>query len=177
MTIMAPLWIHITIFVTIVRDTESITVVPEPGATTVDVWGAVAASKKCGGGKIGGGVPDIPARAFMDMKGVVHMISGSTSYRHMMGPTLVNQTRSCKIAYNETGDPDPSRMAGDEFLTSSIAFDNGTVVTLVHTEFPGNVYNMSGGPSEPCKRERERGRDGRATREEKMPTELIHFLS
>ena len=37
--------------------------------------------------------------------------------------------------------------AADEYLDSPIAFDNGTVISLVHTEFPGNRYNNSGGPN------------------------------
>ena len=31
--------------------------------------------------------------------------------------------------------------AGDEFLDSTYSFGNGTVISLVHTEYPGNVYN------------------------------------
>lgn len=77
------------------------------------------------------------------------MIVGSTKYSHMSGPSLFNQTRECAIAYNMTGDPDPSHFAADEYLDSQIAFDNGTVIALVHTEFPGNKYNNSGGPDAP----------------------------
>ena len=56
----------------------------------------------------------------------------------MSGPSVVNQTRSCQCSYNKTADPDPSHYAANEYLDSPIAFDNGTVVSLVHTEFPGN---------------------------------------
>ena len=40
------------------------------------------------------------------------------------------------------------QFTGDEFLDSPIAFENGTVVALVHTEYPGGVYNLTG-PSAP----------------------------
>ena len=41
-----------------------------------------------------------------------------------------------------TGDGNPAMFSGNEFLDSAIAFSNGTVVSLIHTEFPGNRYNM-----------------------------------
>lgn len=49
----------------------------------------------------------------------------------------------CVQSWNETKDPDPAHFAGDEFLDSPIAFENGTVVALVHTEYPGGVTNLS----------------------------------
>lgn len=101
----------------------------------IDVWSAVDTLHKCG--KID--VPDVPARAFVDSSGTTRMIVGATQYHHMSGPSLFKQTRECAIAFNETGDPDPAHFAGDEFLDSPVAFPNGTVVALVHTEYPGNV--------------------------------------
>ena len=38
-----------------------------------------------------------------------------------------------------------ANFAGDEFMDSTIAFDNGTVIALVHTEYPGNVYDNCDG--------------------------------
>jgi hypothetical protein len=113
---------------------------------TVDVWGAVNTLHKCGFID----VPDIPARAFVDDKGVTKMIVGDTYYHHMSGPSILNQTRECAYAFNQTADPDPSHFAGDEFLDSSIAFDNGTVISLIHTEYPGNVYNNTGPDAPMC---------------------------
>lgn len=111
----------------------------------VVIWSAVDTLHKCGFID----VPDIPYRAFRDAADTVHAIVGSTSYHRMSGPTLLNQTRECAYAWNETGDPDPSHFAGDEFLDSPVAFPNGTIYTLVHTEFPGNVYNNCTGPAYP----------------------------
>lgn len=122
---------------------------PTPGCTvnqtgdSVDVWAAVETLHKCN--QID--VPDIPARAFNDNGGVVHMIVGSTAYHHMNGPSILmngSEARDCAPAWNETKDPDPANFAGDEFLDSPIAFPNGTVVALVHTEYPGGVYNATG---------------------------------
>ena len=61
-------------------------------------------------------------------------VVGSTAYHHMSGPSVLNQTRECAIAFNATKDPNPAHFAANEFLDSTIAFENGTVVSLVHTE-------------------------------------------
>ena len=112
----------------------------------VTVWAAVDTLHKCGFID----VPDIPARAFRDTAaGVVRYIVGSTNYHRMSGPDLLNVTRECATAWNETGDPDPAHFAGDEFLDSPVAFANATVYSLVHTEFPGNVYHNCTGPAYP----------------------------
>eukprot|EP01051_Picozoa_sp_SAG22_P011813 SAG22_NODE_1170_length_5261_cov_96.345796_4_plen_414_part_00 len=132
-----------------------LTVVPS-GGPTVDVEGAVAMGKRCCGTAnphvCPGHVPDIPARCFVKgsaSDGGVQMIVGSTSYFPMSGPSPLNQTRSCKCSFNKTADGNPAHFDADEYPDSPIAFDNGTVVALVHTEFPGNKFNMSGGPNEP----------------------------
>jgi hypothetical protein len=114
---------------------------------SVDVWAAVDTLRRCHHID----VPDIPARAFDDDKGVTHIIDDSTGFTEMNGPSILmngSATRKCIAAWNETKDPNPANFAGDEFLDSPIAFDNGTVVALVHTEYPGNVYNLTG-PSPP----------------------------
>jgi hypothetical protein len=112
----------------------------------VRVWSAVDTLHKCGFID----VPDIPARAFVDgASGLTRYIVGSTSYHRMSGPSLLNATRDCAAAWNETASADPSLFAGDEFLDSPHAFANGTVYALVHTEYPGNVYHNCSGPAYP----------------------------
>ena len=116
-----------------------------PSSRTVDVFGAVAQEKLCCGhaGKdCPGHVPDVPARAFKDRRaGRIRMIVGSTAYYPMSGPSPLNQSRSCVASFNKTADPNPADFAADEYLDSPYSFGNGTVVSLVHTEFPGNRYN------------------------------------
>lgn len=68
----------------------------------VDVWSAVDQLHKCGDID----VPDVPAKVFNDAGGVTHMVAGSTNFHVMLG-TPLNQTRSCKVAWNMTGNPDP----------------------------------------------------------------------
>ena len=68
----------------------------------------------------------------------------------MSGASIVALRRSCAIAYNSTDDPNPAHFAGDEFLDAAWAFaGNDTVVSLVHTEYPGNVYHNCSGPAYP----------------------------
>jgi hypothetical protein len=96
-------------------------------------------------------VPDIPARAFVantsNSNGsdsdhyIIQMICGAVGYHEMHGPTLLNQTRSCKVAWNATKDRNPSQFASNDLIDSTVRFDNGTVVALIHTEFPGDRYN------------------------------------
>ena len=128
------------------------------GNTTI-VWSALDTYHKCC--KNGSGFlpyhqcnlaanPDIPARAFQDEQGIVRMIVGSTAYSHMSGPSLTKQTRECAVTFNKTADGNPKDFAGDEYLDSPFAFDNGTVMSLVHTEFPGNRFNNSGPDAPYC---------------------------
>ena len=102
-------------------------------------------------------VPDIPTRAFAVVKNdslnqnnrnstttttIIHMMQGSTSFHLMTGPTLWNVSRECEATRNSTQHPEPSMFAGDEYLDSTFLLDkNGTVVALVHTEYPGNRYD------------------------------------
>jgi len=117
-----------------------------PAGDPVDVWAAVDTLHKCDIID----VPDIPARAFVDNKNVTQMIVGSTSYHHMSGPSILEQTRECATSWNLTGDPDPAKFSANEFLDSPIVFEDGTVVALVHTEYPGNVYNDTGPQAPMC---------------------------
>ena len=117
----------------------------KPAGDPVVVWAAVDTYHKCHIID----VPDIPARAFVDKNEQTHMIEGSTNFHIMLGSSVLNQTRSCNISWNETGNPNPAMFAGDEFLDSVIAFDNGTVFVLMHTEYPGNVYHNCSGPAYP----------------------------
>jgi hypothetical protein len=77
------------------------------------------------------------------------MIVGSNNYHPMQGPSIFNLSRSCSFAWNMSGNPDPSMFSASEFLDSTIRFDNGTVISMVHTEFPGNRFGDCDGPAYP----------------------------
>eukprot|EP00980_Cylindrotheca_fusiformis_P000471 scaffold119_cov131-Cylindrotheca_fusiformis.AAC.1 len=119
--------------------TAGTTVDVSPVGDPIDVWNSVDTLHKCGIVD----VPDIPARLYAqgeEGENKIHMIEGSTHFYPMSGSSVFNFTRSCTPAWNMTGDADPAMFAGNEFLDSTIAFSNGTVVSLIHTEFPGGLY-------------------------------------
>ena len=107
----------------------------QPTGPPASVWGSIDALHKCGVND----VPDIPARAFLDGAGAAHMIVGSTSFHVMTGPTVFNQTRSCASAWNSTQSGDERLYAAAQWLDSPHVFsNNGTVIALVHNEYPDN---------------------------------------
>lgn len=126
--------------------TPTISVVGHP----IKVWSSVETYEKCGAAH-GIDVPDIPPRLYTTSPddGTVFMIEGSTTTYHMNGTSIFNLTRECSLAWNMTANSNPQMFAANEFLDSTIAFPNGTVVSLIHTEFPGNRYNQCTGPAYP----------------------------
>ena len=90
-------------------------------------------------------VPDTPARAFLDSTGSTVLVAGNTAARFSHGPSVLNTTRTCAILFNKTNSPDPSLYASNEFIHSTWSFNNGTVVALLHDEFPGMNFNQSDG--------------------------------
>ena len=86
--------------------TPNVTIIGPP----VVIWAAVDTLHACGIID----VPDIPARQFLDVEGRAHVICGSTTFRRMEGPSVLNVTRNCTAAWNQTASPDPSLFAGDE---------------------------------------------------------------
>ena len=104
-----------------------------------NIWSAAETFKRCG---INNDVPDVTPSLFF-ANGQVNMIQGAHQYHHMNGPSLFSLHRDCHIARNSTGNPDPSKFTGDEFLDSTWIFpeSNGTVISLIDTEYPGNHFD------------------------------------
>ena len=87
-------------------------------------------------------LPDTPARAFLDETGATVLVAVDSTSRLSRGPTLFNTTRDCTIVLNSTLSPDPSMYATDDgFLDATFSFGNGTVVGLLHDEYPGMNHN------------------------------------
>ena len=87
-------------------------------------------------------LPDTPARAFLDAGGATVLVTVDSTSRLSFGPSLLNTTRDCTIVLNSTLSPDPSRYATDDgFIDATHSFGNGTVVALLHDEFPGMNFN------------------------------------
>lgn len=76
-----------------------------------DIWMAVDTLHKCGHLD----VPDTPARAFFHPQtNLTHIITSSTTFYTLNGPSLFNATRNCTLSYNSTEDPVPSMFASNE---------------------------------------------------------------
>lgn len=87
-------------------------------------------------------LPDTPARAFLDSTGATVLVTVDSTSRLSRGPTLLSTTRDCAIVINSTLSPDPSTYATDDgFLDATFSFGNGTVVGLLHDEYPGMNFN------------------------------------
>jgi hypothetical protein len=87
-------------------------------------------------------LPDTPARAFLDDTGATVLVTVDSTSRLSRGPSLLATTRDCAIVLNSTLSPDPARYATDDgFLDATHSFNNGTVVALLHDEYPGMNFN------------------------------------
>ena len=87
-------------------------------------------------------LPDTPTRAFLDDRGETVLVSVDSTSRLSRGPSLLNTTRDCSIVVNSSLSPDPSVYATDDgFLDAIHSFNNGTVVGLLHDEYPGMNFN------------------------------------
>lgn len=94
-------------------------------------------------------LPDTPARAFVDEStGETVLVAVDSTSRLSRGPDLFHTTRNCSIVWNSTLSPNPSVYATDDgFLDAVHSFGNGTVVALLHDEYPGmNFNNCAYGP-------------------------------
>jgi hypothetical protein len=85
-------------------------------------------------------LPDTPARAFVGAGGRTAVVAVDSTSRLSWGDALLATTRDCAIVLNSTLSPDPARYATDEFLDATWAFGNGTVVALLHDEYPGAKF-------------------------------------
>ena len=85
-------------------------------------------------------LPDTPARAYTDSEGRTVIVTVDSTSRLSAGPSLLNTTRDCKIVWNSTLSPNPALYSSDEFLDATWSFGNGTVVALLHDEFPGAKF-------------------------------------
>lgn len=85
-------------------------------------------------------LPDTPARAFIDESGSTVIVTVDTTGRLSRGSSLLNTTRNCTIVNNATSNPNPAMYESNEFLDATWSFNNGTVVAILHDEYPGNTY-------------------------------------
>jgi len=112
-----------------------------PVGGTFVLWNTQNSScEKSRGGPID--LPDTPARAFLDARGETVLVTVDSTSRLSRGSSLLNTTRDCAIVLNSTLSDDPALYATDDgFLDATHSFNNGTVVALLHDEYPGMNHN------------------------------------
>lgn len=84
--------------------------------------------------------PDLPARAFRDANGLVHLISGHFYNRWFSGRGLNQVRRRCDVVLSSSFDADPAKFNDREWISSLYTKDGQTVFALVHNEYQGNTH-------------------------------------
>lgn len=82
-------------------------------------------------------IPDAPARAFRDYKGIVHLVSSHYVMRASLGPTLGTVKHNCAVAYRSQHDPNPADFDDATWLDSFFSLDGRWVIALGHMEYHG----------------------------------------
>jgi hypothetical protein len=82
-------------------------------------------------------IPDAPARAFRDYKGMVHLVASHWVMRANLGPTLESVKHKCDVAYNSNHDENPADFDDDTWLDAFYSIDGKRVVALGHMEYHG----------------------------------------
>lgn len=86
-------------------------------------------------------IPDLPARAFRDVDGQVHLIAAHIRSRANVGLDLNHLTHQCDILMNSDHDDDPSHFNDNEWIAAPFTEDGETVYAVVHDEYHGWEHN------------------------------------
>lgn len=83
-------------------------------------------------------IPDHPARAFVDARGLVHLLAGHYELYQSVGDNLKAVTRDCSgPVLSSHHDADPRAYDDGEWLFGSYTLDGQTIYGLVHDEYHG----------------------------------------
>jgi len=82
-------------------------------------------------------IPDLPARAFRDAKGRVHLISAHTLSRANVGPNLNELTHYCDPILKSDHNGNPAIHNDNEWLAAVYTEDGKTIYGSIHNEYHG----------------------------------------
>lgn len=82
-------------------------------------------------------IPDEFPHAFRDANNRVHLIASHSVARAMIGPTLDQVKRDCRVIYRSPHDPDPAHFLDEDWLTSFYTEDGRGIAALAHSEYHG----------------------------------------
>jgi hypothetical protein len=95
-------------------------------------------------------IPDAPARAFRDDRGIVHLIASHYVARAMIGPGLDQVSHDCRVIYRSPKDTDPSHFQDNNWLYSFYSTDGRRIAALVHSEYDADeIPGMCATPKDP----------------------------
>jgi hypothetical protein len=83
-------------------------------------------------------IPDVPARAFRDVGGTVHLIASHHVNRAMTGPGLDHLRQDCRVIYEGQKRDDPSAYDDRAWIAAPYTLDGRAIYALVHNEFQGH---------------------------------------
>jgi hypothetical protein len=82
-------------------------------------------------------IPDSSANAFRDSSGRVQLIASHYSTRRMIGPSLTNMRRDCKVLMRSQFNPDPATFEDREWVGAPYTEDGETIYGLLSNEHEG----------------------------------------
>lgn len=83
-------------------------------------------------------IPDLPARAFRDATGRVHLIASHVVTRAEIGSNLNQVRHDCRAVMRSRRSAKPQLYANLEWIASPYTLDGKTVFALVHDEYHGD---------------------------------------
>jgi hypothetical protein len=84
-------------------------------------------------------IPDLPARAFRDAAGAVHLFATHYVWREAVGATLADVRHRCDVLHRFHGNDDPAAFDDREWPSATYTEDGVTVHALVHMEYQGHL--------------------------------------
>ena len=85
-------------------------------------------------------IPDLPARAFRDEAGRVHLIAANAMNTQLVGPALDRLSHPCTRTMPSDLEADPAQYNDAEWLAAPYTEDGRTVYALVHNEYHGHEH-------------------------------------
>ncbi|MEJ2759609.1 MAG: hypothetical protein P8046_14105, partial [Anaerolineales bacterium] len=82
-------------------------------------------------------IPDLPARAFQDSEGQVHLVSSHLISRASVGPNLDDLTHQCAPIMISDHNADPAMFNDNEWIAGLYTEDGQTVFASIHNEYHG----------------------------------------
>jgi hypothetical protein len=92
-------------------------------------------------------IPDAPARVFRDNQGRLQLIASHHMARRMIGTSLDDMARDCRVVLPSHHDARPEAFDDSEWIMAPYTLDGQTVHALVHMEYHGQDHGRAQCPS------------------------------